>query len=52
VLNTTLAGEVCKRSGDARICGAAGSFARELERRCPRVASRPPCEATEVAGGA
>jgi hypothetical protein len=37
VLNTTLAGEVCKRSGDARICGAAGSFARELERRCPRV---------------
>jgi D-glucuronyl C5-epimerase-like protein len=37
VLNTRLAGEVCKRSGDARICGAAGSFARELERRCPRV---------------
>jgi hypothetical protein len=37
VLNTTLAGEVCKRSGDARICGAAGSFARELGRRCPRV---------------
>jgi len=37
VLNTTLAGEVCKRSGDRRICRAAGSFARELERRCPRV---------------
>jgi len=37
VLNTTLAGEVCKRSGDGRICRAAGSFARELERRCPRV---------------
>src|SRR3954447_17478124 len=37
VLNTTLAGEVCKRSGDRAICRAAGSFARELERRCPRV---------------
>src|SRR3954471_13734323 len=37
VLNTTLAGEVCKRSGDGAICRAAGSFARELERRCPRV---------------
>ena len=36
VLNTTLAGEVCKRSGDRPICRAAGSFARELERRCPR----------------
>jgi len=36
VLNTTLAGEVCKRSGDRRVCRAAGSFARELERRCPR----------------
>src|SRR4051812_9887341 len=36
VLNTTLAGEVCKRSGDRAICRAAGSFARELERRCPR----------------
>jgi len=35
--NTTLAGEGCKRSGDRRICRAAGSFARELERRCPRV---------------
>jgi hypothetical protein len=37
VLNTTLAGEVCKRSGDGAVCRAAGSFARELERRCPRV---------------
>jgi hypothetical protein len=37
VLNTTLSGDVCKRSGDGAICGAAGSFARELERRCPRV---------------
>jgi D-glucuronyl C5-epimerase C-terminus len=37
VLNTTLASEVCKRSGDRAICRAAGSFARELERRCPRV---------------
>jgi hypothetical protein len=37
VLNTTLAGEVCKRSGDRPVCRAAGSFARELERRCPRV---------------
>src|SRR3954471_12411915 len=36
VLNATLAGEVCKRSGDRRVCRAAGSFARELERRCPR----------------
>jgi hypothetical protein len=37
VLNTSLAGEVCKRSGDRPVCRAAGSFARELERRCPRV---------------
>ncbi len=53
VLNTTLAGEVCKRSGDPRICGAAGSFARELERRCPRVgvAADARAAATEVAGG-
>jgi len=53
VLNTTLAGEVCKRSGDARICRAAGSFARELERRCPRggVAADARATATEVAGG-
>jgi D-glucuronyl C5-epimerase-like protein len=39
VLNTTLAGEVCRRSRDGRICRAAGSFSRELERRCPRVAA-------------
>jgi len=54
VLNTTLAGEVCKRSGDARICGAAGSFARELERRCPRVgvAAEARRARREVAGGA
>jgi hypothetical protein len=39
VLNTSLANEVCKRSGDRPICRAAGSFARELERRCPRVAA-------------
>jgi D-glucuronyl C5-epimerase C-terminus len=39
VLNTTLAGAVCQRSGDGRICRAAGSFARELERRCPRVSA-------------
>jgi hypothetical protein len=37
VLNTSLAGEVCKRSGDKNVCRAAGSFSRELERRCPRV---------------
>jgi D-glucuronyl C5-epimerase-like protein len=37
VLNTTLAGEVCRRSGDRPVCRAASSFARELERRCPRV---------------
>jgi hypothetical protein len=37
VLNTSLANEVCKRSGDRPVCRAAGSFARELERRCPRV---------------
>jgi hypothetical protein len=36
VLNTSLAGEVCKRSGDKNVCRAAGSFSRELERRCPR----------------
>jgi hypothetical protein len=39
VLNTTLAGEVCKRSGDRPVCRAAGSFARELDRRCPRIAA-------------
>jgi hypothetical protein len=39
VLNTTLADEVCKRSGDRPVCRAASSFARELERRCPRVSA-------------
>jgi hypothetical protein len=37
VLNTTLARGLCQRSGDGAICRAAGSFRRELERRCPRV---------------
>src|SRR5690348_13604475 len=37
VLNTTLSQAVCQRSGDRTICRAAGSFARELERRCPQV---------------
>jgi D-glucuronyl C5-epimerase-like protein len=40
VLNRDLARSVCKRSGDRAICRAAGSFARELERRCPRVDAR------------
>ena len=37
VLNRDLASAVCRRSGDRAVCRAAGSFARELERRCPRV---------------
>jgi hypothetical protein len=37
VLNRDLAKGVCRRSGDRAVCRAAGSFARELERRCPRV---------------
>jgi hypothetical protein len=40
VLNRDLARAVCVRSGDPAICRAAGSFARELERRCPRVGAR------------
>jgi hypothetical protein len=40
VLNRDLARSVCKRSGDRAVCRAAGSFARELERRCPRVDAR------------
>ena len=40
VLNRDLARSVCKRSGDRAICRAARSFARELERRCPRVDAR------------
>jgi hypothetical protein len=54
VLNTTLSQAVCQRSGDRTICRAASSFARELERRCPRVgtAARASDVATaeEVAG--
>src|SRR4051812_45015441 len=37
VLNRDLATAVCQRSRDRAVCRAAGSFARELERRCPRV---------------
>ena len=37
VLNRDLATAVCRRSGDRPVCRAAGAFARELERRCPRV---------------
>jgi D-glucuronyl C5-epimerase C-terminus len=53
VLNTTLARAVCQRSGDGAICRAAGSFARELERRCPRVGAgaRVPEAAVEVGDG-
>jgi hypothetical protein len=40
VLNRDLARSVCKRSGDRAVCRAAGSFAQELERRCPRVDAR------------
>jgi hypothetical protein len=40
VLNRDLARSVCRRSRDRAICRAAGSFARELERRCPRVDAR------------
>jgi len=39
VLNRDLARGVCRRSGDRRVCRAASSFTRELERRCPRVAA-------------
>jgi hypothetical protein len=39
VLNRDLARGVCLRSGDRAICRAAGSFASELERRCPRPAA-------------
>jgi hypothetical protein len=37
VLNRDMARDVCRRSGDRPVCRAAGSFSRELERRCPRV---------------
>jgi hypothetical protein len=35
VLNRDLAGALCRRTGEAAICTASDSFARELERRCP-----------------
>jgi hypothetical protein len=54
VLNMTLSQAVCQRSGDRAVCRAAGSFARELERRCPRVGatarSSDVATAEEVAG--
>ena len=36
VLNRDLAGALCRRTGEAAICKASDSFARELERRCPK----------------
>jgi hypothetical protein len=47
VLNRDLAGALCRRTGEAAICKASDSFARELERRCPepttpRERSAPP----------
>jgi hypothetical protein len=47
VLNRDLAGALCRRTGEAAICRASDSFARELERRCPeattpRGRSEPP----------
>jgi D-glucuronyl C5-epimerase C-terminus len=36
VLNRDLARQLCDRTGQGAICRAAGSFARELDRRCPR----------------
>jgi hypothetical protein len=47
VLNRDLAGALCRRTGEAAICRASDSFARELERRCPpattpRERSAPP----------
>ena len=48
VLNRDLASGVCHRSGDRSICRAAGSFAAELERRCPR----PTAAAARTAGTA
>src|SRR3954471_16680576 len=51
VLNTTLAQAVCQRSADGAICRAAGSFARELERRCPRVAALARDAKAEVRDG-
>jgi len=39
VLNRDVARALCARSGDAAICGAARRYARQLDRRCPRVAA-------------
>lgn len=36
VLNRDLAGALCRRTGEAAICKASDSYARELERRCPK----------------
>src|SRR5215207_1856375 len=36
VLNRDLAGALCRRTGEEAICRASDSFARELERRCPK----------------
>ena len=36
VLNRDLAGALCRRTGEEAICKASDSFARELERRCPK----------------
>ena len=36
VLNSDLAGALCRRTGEAAVCKASDSFARELERRCPK----------------
>ena len=36
VLNRDLAGALCRRTGEAAVCKASDSFARELERRCPK----------------
>ena len=36
VLNRDLAGALCRRTGEEEICKASDSFARELERRCPK----------------
>jgi hypothetical protein len=47
VLNRDLARGVCRRSGDRAICRAAGSFASELERRCPRPAASAARAATD-----
>jgi hypothetical protein len=40
VLNRDLAGVLCRRTGEEAICKASDSFARELERRCPKATTR------------